>query len=237
MIVKCSECAARYLIDPAALGAEGRVVRCGKCAHSWVQIPNEVTETAEPTSAEEPVFAVPPPPRPGEQPQGGGGQRRRGSNVPALRRHRRPSRLRARAAWLALFVVVGAIVGGATHYRPQVLETWPAAERLYEAVGFPSEPPGFGLSLVNVKFDQKTAEGTAVLMVEGEIRNVSEKERDVPGLRATLFGKNQRELQNWTFIAPVPKLLPGENVQFRTSVKNPAEGAVRLTIVFHAPKP
>ena len=39
MIISCQACSTRYLIEPAALGPRGRLVRCAKCGHSWQQKP------------------------------------------------------------------------------------------------------------------------------------------------------------------------------------------------------
>ena len=39
MIISCPECRGRFRIDPSALGAGGRTVRCSKCAHTWLQVP------------------------------------------------------------------------------------------------------------------------------------------------------------------------------------------------------
>ena len=39
MIVRCSNCETRYLVDPAALGETGRRVRCTNCGHVWHQTP------------------------------------------------------------------------------------------------------------------------------------------------------------------------------------------------------
>ena len=39
MIVTCPSCATRYLVDPAALGETGRMVRCARCAHTWMEFP------------------------------------------------------------------------------------------------------------------------------------------------------------------------------------------------------
>ena len=39
MIVRCSDCKTRYLVDPATLGETGRRVRCAQCGHVWHQTP------------------------------------------------------------------------------------------------------------------------------------------------------------------------------------------------------
>ncbi|RME62938.1 MAG: DUF3426 domain-containing protein [Alphaproteobacteria bacterium] len=37
MIISCTACGTRYVVDPAKLGDAGRTVRCAKCHHSWFQ--------------------------------------------------------------------------------------------------------------------------------------------------------------------------------------------------------
>ena len=37
MIISCSACGTRYVLDPAKLGAAGRTVRCANCHHNWFQ--------------------------------------------------------------------------------------------------------------------------------------------------------------------------------------------------------
>ena len=35
MIITCDACTKRYMLDAQAVGAEGRMVRCASCGHSW----------------------------------------------------------------------------------------------------------------------------------------------------------------------------------------------------------
>src|SRR5665213_1335425 len=41
MIVTCPSCANRYLVETERLSAQGRMVRCGNCRHTWYQPPPE----------------------------------------------------------------------------------------------------------------------------------------------------------------------------------------------------
>ena len=83
MIVSCPSCATRYLIDPTALGGEGRTVRCAKCSHTWHEQP--------PADMPKRVDILPPNGEPRPIPFG--------SNLPAIvARRRRANRL----GWLAV---------------------------------------------------------------------------------------------------------------------------------------
>ncbi len=55
MIITCPSCSARYIVDPAKIGPQGRTVKCAKCANAWAQpapTPEEMSGTgAEPPAA------------------------------------------------------------------------------------------------------------------------------------------------------------------------------------------
>ena len=60
MIVRCSACRTRYLVDPAALGEAGRRVRCTNCGHVWHQTP--AAEAAEAPDKAAPAVPLDRPP-------------------------------------------------------------------------------------------------------------------------------------------------------------------------------
>lgn len=62
MIIACPACSTRYVVPDAAIGIDGRTVRCAKCRHSWFQEGPEL-ELADPVPAAA-AAAAPPVPEP-----------------------------------------------------------------------------------------------------------------------------------------------------------------------------
>jgi len=46
MLVSCSSCNSKYLVNSADLKPDGRNVQCAKCGHNWFQISNMDNEEA-----------------------------------------------------------------------------------------------------------------------------------------------------------------------------------------------
>lgn len=220
MILTCPACSTRYLVNPTSIGSDGRMVRCAKCGHTWMQSPpQDMPKTVEPPEAAE---ARPIPP---------------GSNLPAFpRRHRR--RARAALGWVALVAVVAGAVAAAGLYRERIVALWPPAARLYAQLDLaPAAAPGAGLELRNISLSHDRESDTDVLVVEGQVANPTDEVLDVPALRGALVAADRRELRHWTFTTDRRRLLPGEIAAFRTELRDPESGATDISITFTAPAP
>ncbi len=69
MIIACPACGTRYAVPDAAIGSEGRTVRCAKCRHSWFQDPEEPGASTAPPAPSPPAPSPPPAPLPEPEPE------------------------------------------------------------------------------------------------------------------------------------------------------------------------
>jgi predicted Zn finger-like uncharacterized protein len=228
MILTCPACATRFAVEASALGPSGRRVRCGNCKHVWHQTPPEIEDEPFPKLYGEPAEDRSPPPAVAAE--DAPPRRSRPMRPPPAPP---PRRRGAAFAWTFLILLVAAVGGGGWFLRTEIVEAWPNARRLYDMAGIRLEPLGAGLELRKVTWKRAEQDGVSVLLVEGEVANVSKVVRDVPKIRGALVGGG-KEVQHWVFAPGQAKLLPGESVAFRTELRNPAAGAERLTMNFLA---
>ena len=211
MILTCPQCATRYHVDPEALGALGRTVRCASCGQRWsVKPPADTPQVVE--------FSTPTP---------AGAARSRPMAAPEQAPSRRSVSL---FGWLAV-VLIGLLAASAVIGRNEIVEAFPATAALYQKLHLP-------IALDHgLKFDQITSTrlqegGIAVLVVEGAIVNVTHHDRAVPPIRITLLDSRGRELQEELFQAKEQHLEPGAKTSFSGRVVNPAERARNFSISF-----
>ena len=214
MIVSCPSCATRYLIDPTALGGEGRTVRCAKCSHTWHERP--------PADMPKRVDILPPDDAPRPIPFG--------SNLPAIvARRRRANRL----GWLAVAAAVIIIIVAGIVARGPIVDAWPPAGKLYTAIGLGVDKiDTAGLEIQNVVQEQMVEGGVQILVIRGKIQNLADHSRTVPPIRISLLDAADIELHHWTFAAEQSELAAESHTNFETRLNSPPRGAVSLQIKF-----
>jgi predicted Zn finger-like uncharacterized protein len=255
MILTCPACSTRYIVDPAAIGATGRTVRCARCQHSWHQdLPADQAVPPVTRPAEAPTPPVMPtvssafedrpareafvepdePPAPADpMPSFMGRSEPLGSdrNLPALAKpKRRVSPLTI--GWAALALVVILLVVGLWFARGPLVAAWPPLGRLYELAGVPVDAQTFGLEVRNLTPAFAKTDNTPTLVVTGDVVNTSGGVRKVPALRVSLRNAKNETLKTWDFTIGRDQLLAGETAPFQTSIANPPADAQSAVVVF-----
>lgn len=213
MILTCTSCSTRYLVDAQSLGENGRRVRCAKCGHTWFQAP--------PIDKPPAGSFTPPPAEPRPIPPG--------SNLPVPREASRGRT--ALFGWVGLIGLLATLVGGGYAFREPIVAAWEPAARLYEVLGIPVAAPGEGLDIQLVRSEPQTENGRTALLIEGRITNSSSRAQTLPPLMALTRDADKRLLKRWPVPATPDRLLPGEIATFSTRLEDIGPAA-ELTVTF-----
>lgn len=217
MIITCPACATRFNVDPASLGPSGRTVRCANCGHRWHAAPPSDTPRVVDLPAEPPTpVAATPRGRPARRPE----RRRRLGSTTLI-------------GWLigvlVLLVVASAIIG-----RNEVVAVFPESAPIYQSLGLPVTMQ-LGLQFENVTSERFDERGIAILVIAGEIVNLSERPREVPQVKITLLDEGGREVQAELFEPTAATLDSGGKTQFSGRLVNPSADARNFSVTFDVP--
>ncbi len=228
MILTCPECATRYQTDAALFTPEGRKVRCAKCGHVWLQAApmpepeaglvradEDKTPSAEAAIPRHTAYAPAPIPTEGE-------------TIIA------PSRWLERAGlalgWMALAAILLTIGWSAILYRQDIAELWPQSSSLYAAIGMPVNTLGIEFRNRDARFE--TENGQDVLVIAGDIVNITSRELTVPSIRIFLTDGAGRELYHWSFSPNAATLAPGQWASFHTRLSGPPAATRHIELRF-----
>ncbi len=133
-----------------------------------------------------------------------------------------------------ILLLLGALVVLLYTGREQMSRVHPLATEAYRAFGYEVVLPGDGLSIESIKSVQRVNASGGELEVVGEVVNVSDRPRLVPGLRLIVLGANGEELTSWTERLNEKALMPKERALFSFSLDSPPQGAANVEIEFVA---
>ncbi len=156
---------------------------------------------------------------------------RRAFSKPTRPRREQP-RVSLAAGWALYAVVVIGLASGFYYGRAPLVAMVPEITRLYDLVGLNDEVFELGLELRDVKSVRRLINDERVVVIEGLVVNLSNQNRRVPPLSASVTDADGVELDRWTFQAASASLPPGGTTRFETVAKNPPrEGNLAIDFV------
>jgi predicted Zn finger-like uncharacterized protein len=224
MHVICSNCGARYAVDPAALGPDGRTVQCARCSHRWFAKP-EATSAAPPDAPRAqsvPDFVIRP------QAQGAG--------LPALARPQPKSHI---GRWLMGAAVVVVVLGAAAfagrdEIRRQLSPQWQAIlslDTLRSLFGAPTaanRPAPANQARLEVDLDNTKVELVdGRYVVQGDIVNTGRASASTSRLKLT-FRKDKDVLGERAYPMVHGPIGPGARASFRQTLDEPPSGTTEI---------
>jgi predicted Zn finger-like uncharacterized protein len=262
MIATCPACATRYVVDPVALGAAGRAVRCARCRNTWhltppedaliaatmgeVQRPKRYIPGMEDPPAASQAEETPtgPPPETSVERAAAASQRAQRHNLPAVRRPvGRPMLMAWGALAGALVIFLGIVIG----LRGPISRSIPALAGVYGALGLaPDEPAARtpkprtaadALAFVSLALKLESEGGVPVLTVTGQIRNDTDQGFDLPPVTATLLDGGKRKLYSWDFDPPATHIGPRQSLAFSSRLSNPPAQVREAVLTFPSGRP
>ena len=261
MILNCPNCQVRYLVPDAAIGDEGREVKCAKCSYEWFEEPPESLKN--PDTQDQPITGDDFPPFDDEnnEPKIDNDADRHidddpipesikplhskndedtptPRHVPATARDIVTTNQRALQSKLvgyggAIVIFVILLLGGVL-YKNTIIETWPPATLIYQLAGMPPTLKGEGLVIesLNATVMKNEAEED-VLVLKGRVINLSNETVNLPQMIAILRSTNGENGESWLIAPPVDQIKPQASFTFASDYTNIPKGvgSVNLQLV------
>lgn len=278
MKLTCPECTTQFLINPEAIGPNGRTVRCSQCSVTWFVAAEpdimelrddlepdpidaitpaddaDTVDRAEPTReafapSTPPPSAPPPnvPPRDNRNFESPTPQKNHVTqdNIPSISPNITPhaafrekaDKKKARRnlfgvsmVWGVTFSVFAIALLASYVLRAQITEKFPGTLAIYKSIGI--NIPTAGLEFYAVEWRYVQNEGEQVFFIDGKIRNIDVKPRNVSLIKLSLKNADGEVLTSWVVEPALQILQPGKSIEFATQYPNPPIEAVSLVTGF-----
>ena len=193
-----------------SIGPKGRTVKCAKCAHNWVQMPEGATPEDVLQEPPEKTDSIP-----------------KGSSLPVI-----PQDITA-SGWLkssvfALFIIT--IISAFILNYSTLLHKYPGLVSTYESLGI-DNTQGLHLKKISITSLPGTNEGERPLYVlKGTMVNASEETRILPNLRINVMDEADNVLHSLMLKSSGETINPSEPFDFYNKLPNLSRRSYYVTI-------
>jgi len=223
MIITCTACRKKYLIEGSVLTEKGRQVRCGECGNVWWQ-KQENTDPIPLDPKKEGIIEkdrIPSNMSPGLHKLG-----------KAIEDEDRPRGLKAfinnyYLDWLVIIFALGVVLFVTYRERGTIFDQAPSFKKVINPriSGNPGALTS-GLIVQGINYDTANHNNMPHLIITGELVNTSSQTASVPPLTITISGKNngqtmQPKSHTWQHANQNEQILPGGHLPFQTMTTHP----------------
>ncbi len=190
MRIICEECRAVYCISERVIGSAGRMVKCAKCAHTWMVTPPSTffaTHETQSSNNQNYNFKV---------------------NLPVLFKPALPRYFKIIPIILALLLIFSGLI----FFSEKLINLKPA-KIIYEKCGIYSTK---GLLLSDFVIDSHENE----IAVNGFITNESDEDKVVPDIRYTLLNNNKEVIFRYTKLSSKQVIKANQTIPISAKITN-----------------
>lgn len=135
-------------------------------------------------------------------------------------------------SWLALGGFIILFVGGLWLFAKPLVEAYPAAGKVFMAVGIQIDLLGHGFELPQPTAEAHPDKTPRTMVLKGVVVNTTGDTMTIPLLKGSLRDTDGMDLASWTFRASREEALPGESVPYETETSNLPPGATTVAVTF-----
>lgn len=220
-----------------AIGPNGRTVRCTNCSATWfvpaetepASTPDEM-QLADMTRQETDAPIKPSASAQFDETAPFTAESQKGADA-IIRDRAEAEKRRARRRiiwliWLIPLMMILAFLAVLFFGRNTIVERFPTTAPIYNAIGVKVSQSGLEVESPTLRLAVVNGETTVV--INGVIRNISNKVQSLPMLRLSLHNPSGEEVANWLVDMEKPVLRPRERIEFASEYPNPPPDSTSL---------
>lgn len=233
MILTCPDCATRYFVDDARLGAGGKTVRCAACGARWTatfQAEPEIELAVIPEYGAAAIDSFDTSPTPPEETRGFPEALPKNFRAKAAEKTAMKRAVVHGVVWACLLAVLAGALAASIVFRVEVVRLVPRAASAYAMAGL--KVNAIGLTFENVSARPALQDGRSALVVSGEIRNIEGKAVTTPPLRINVLSRTGARVATSVNAVADPRIAAGQSYHFVIPVLDPPPTAENVEVVF-----